>query len=121
MDKYSISYVAISEGDSLILVTLAHFYAVVIALAIVFPSSDLPLVTPIRLESIMKLDQVLRKNSGLFCTNCKVVHSHDEQMAFLLNTVHVYRERQRSQYRVIRWVDVAAFMCFVLALVKMYL
>jgi hypothetical protein len=58
MDKYSRSYLAISEGDSVVLASLAHLFAVVVVLALAFPGTDLPLVTPIRLESIIKIDQV---------------------------------------------------------------
>jgi hypothetical protein len=101
MDKYSISYVAISEGDSLVLVILAHFYAVVVTLAIVFPGIDLPLVTPIPLESIIKVDQILRRKPGFFCANCKAYHCQIELMAFPLNTVSVFRELQGSKFKAI--------------------
>lgn len=99
MDKYPISYVAISEGDSLVLVALAHFYVVVVTLAIIFPGIDLPLATPIRLESIIKVDQALRRKPGVFCTNCKAFHCQNELMAFPLNAVYVYRELQGSKFK----------------------
>jgi hypothetical protein len=101
MDKYTISYVAISEGDPIVLATLAHFFAVVVTLDLAFPDIDLPLVSPIRLRSIIELGRVLRKKPEFFCGNCRTVHEQDDLMAFPLNTVYVFSVLQESESRVI--------------------
>ena len=55
MDKFTVSYLAISEGDPIVLATLAHLFAVVVTLSLAFPDIDLPLVTSIRLQSIIEV------------------------------------------------------------------
>lgn len=101
MDKYTVSYVAISEGDPVVLATLAHFFAVVVALDLAFRDIDLPLASSIRLRSIIEVGRVLRRKPEFFCGNCRTVHEQDDVMAFPLNTVYVFRVLQGSEFRVI--------------------
>ncbi|KAE9373902.1 hypothetical protein N431DRAFT_504404 [Stipitochalara longipes BDJ] len=90
MNKYTISYIAISEGDPIVLATLAHFFAVVVTLDLAFPDINLLLVSPIRLQSIIEVGRVLRTKPAFFCGSCRIVHEEQDLMAFPLNTVHVY-------------------------------
>lgn len=92
MDKYTISYFAISEGDTVVLAILAHFFAVVVALDLAFPDIDLPLMTPIRLRSIVEIGQVMQRKAPFFCGGCREVHYQEGMMAFPLNAVHVFQE-----------------------------
>jgi hypothetical protein len=99
MDKYTMSYIAISEGDPVVLGTLAHFFAVVVTLDLAFPDIDLPLVSSIRLQSIIEVGRVLRRKPAFFCGNCRIVHEEHGQMAFPLNTVHVFRVLRGPDFR----------------------
>jgi len=92
MTKYAISFVAISEEDSVTITTLAHTFAVVVTLAIALPAIDLPLFASIRLKSIFEADRILRKKPAVLCSVCNRFHHHDELIAFPLNAVHVYNE-----------------------------
>jgi hypothetical protein len=92
MDKYTISYFAISEKDTVVLATLAHFYAVVVCLALAFPEMALPLTTTIRLKSIIEIGQVFGSKPPFFCRGCREVHYQEGMMAFPLNAVHMFQE-----------------------------
>jgi len=91
MDKYTISYFAISEKDTVVLATLAHFYAVVVCLSLAFPEMALPLTTTIRLRSIIEIGQVFGSKPPFFCGGCREVHYQEGLMAFPLNAVHMFQ------------------------------
>lgn len=91
MTKYSISFISISEGDKLVLTILAHFYAVVVTLAIAFPAVDIPPFASIRLKGIIEADHIMQGSPGIFCGRCNTFHYLNEQMEYPLNTVHAYQ------------------------------
>lgn len=92
MTKYSISFISISEGDTFVLTTLAHFFAVVVTLAIAFPATDIPVFVSIRIKGIIEAGQILGGRSGIFCDICGTFHSQNELMDYPLNTVHAHRK-----------------------------
>lgn len=92
MTKYSISFISISEGDIFVLTTLAHFFAVVVTLAIAFPAIDIPLFVSIRIKGIIEASHILRGTPEIFCDICGTFHYHNELMDYPLNTVHAHRK-----------------------------
>jgi hypothetical protein len=90
MNKNSISYHAISAGDPIVFPVLAHLFAVVVTRDLVFPAVDLSQIVPIRLDAIVGIKTMMRKRVGVFCGQCRLVHSHKDFMGYPLDVVCIY-------------------------------
>jgi hypothetical protein len=95
MNKYSISYSAISGRRPLILASLAHWYAVTIVLNLACPDVKLPLISPIRAKSILEIDGKLKKMESVNCDVCRLFHSYNDLMGFPMNVIDVFRHFNR--------------------------
>jgi hypothetical protein len=90
---HTIAFEDISATDPVVLAVIAHSYAVVLTLAVVFPAVDLPIITAIRVKGILEAERLGRGNPGWVCGVCRDYHWHETVMEYPLTAVALYRER----------------------------
>ena len=90
---HTLAFDDISATDPVVLAVIAHSYAVVLTLAVVFPAVDLPIITAIRVKGIFEADRLGSGKPGWACGVCRDYHWREAVMEYPLTTVALYRER----------------------------
>lgn len=72
------SFVALTQGDESLLLILAYFYSLTLAIAPRFPLVNSILFIKMRVESILSI----QKRIGQFCSSCPDQHTMKRHMAF---------------------------------------
>jgi hypothetical protein len=88
--KHSISFGILIEHDPIQLSIAAHWFAVIIVFAIIFPETNLALIIPIWTKSLCEIESILRTYPVFYCENCRAEHGHDALMAFPLQAIAAY-------------------------------
>jgi hypothetical protein len=88
LNRYPFAIDAISNKDTIFLVSLAHFFAVLIVLEFAFPAIDISLLSSIRKKCIAEIELIVQvKTTVHHC--CTEPHHISELMLFPMRAVEI--------------------------------
>jgi hypothetical protein len=79
---------AISNKDTIFLVSLAHFFAVLIVLEFAFPAIEISLLSSIRKKCIAEIDRIVQVKTTVYHC-CTEPHHVSELMLFPMRAVEI--------------------------------
>jgi hypothetical protein len=88
LNRYPFAIEAISNKDTIFLVSLAHFFAVLIVLEFAFPAIDIALLSSIRKKCIVEIDRIVQLQPTVHHC-CTEPHHISELMLFPMRAVHI--------------------------------
>jgi hypothetical protein len=90
------SVLDITKGDTAVLVTLAHFYAIAVAAAPMFPAIDRTYFLNSRIIAIMQIYKTLAKTPVFRCSSCRQYHDTSRIMSYPA-TVVAFTSNRRTK------------------------
>lgn len=76
------SFVSLTQGDIWVLIMLAHFYALTLAVIPIFPVVNTRMFINARIESISSILNNIRETQPYYCQPCSKVHVIQQLMQF---------------------------------------
>ncbi|KIX02968.1 uncharacterized protein Z518_06518 [Rhinocladiella mackenziei CBS 650.93] len=92
MKSLSTSFISISDEAPFLLATMAHIYAVNVALSLAFSALNTPVLVPTQLKGIDEIASRLRKMQQIPCHDCGITHGYEELMTFPVNALGIYQQ-----------------------------
>lgn len=84
------SFIQLTEGDSWILIVLAHFSGLLLATTPIFPNLNSKLSIKVRVESILSIQESLSNTPSLCCSFCHTSHLACQYLQFPISAVNMF-------------------------------
>lgn len=93
MKPLFMSFLSIGDsGEPFLVATVAHIYAVNVALALAFEAINTRVFLPNQLKGIAEIGSWFRKKERILCSNCATTHGSAELMTFPMNALSIYQQ-----------------------------
>ncbi|KZF24306.1 hypothetical protein L228DRAFT_94077 [Xylona heveae TC161] len=85
--------VDLSNKDVIVMITLAHFFAVALSVSPIFPKVEQSFLASVRVAAITSIHENLRTTGLFWCRPCRELHDPQRMMAYPMETVATVRRR----------------------------